>query len=184
MTRQAYQVTVTDKANLAACRVIKFGLNKYNQEKAGYAGARSLSVLVSEDVSSEAVGGLLGRTSLGKFFIDLLFLPRGLRGNGIATRIIEQAEAEARRRGCSAAVLYTISFQAPGFYERRGYRVLGRIECQQPGHTRLCMTKQLLLGKDGQISNPMRGRDIGLGRSWKADPTEFRACPVGVRSAP
>lgn len=54
-----------------------------------------------------------------------------------------EAEAEARRRGCSAAVLYTITFQAPGFYERRGYRLLGRIECQPPGHTRLWMTKSL-----------------------------------------
>ncbi len=143
MTRQAYQVVVTDKANLAAHRVIKFGLNQYNRERAGYADARSLSVLVLDAASSEVVGGLLGRTSLGIFFIDLFFLPQAFRGDRIGTQIIEQAEAEARKRGCSAAVLYTITFQAPGFYERCGYRVLGRIECQPPGHTRLCMTKQL-----------------------------------------
>jgi hypothetical protein len=53
------------------------------------------------------------------------------------------AEAEAKKRGCSTAVLYTITFQAPAFYERQGYQVLGHVECQPPGHTRLCMTKKL-----------------------------------------
>jgi len=41
------------------------------------------------------------------------------------------------------AVLYTITFQAPAFYERQRYRVLGRIECRPPGYTRLCMIKTL-----------------------------------------
>jgi ribosomal protein S18 acetylase RimI-like enzyme len=56
---------------------------------------------------------------------------------------MDKAEEEARSRGCSAAVLYTITFQAPGFYERNGCQVLGRIEYLPPGHARLCMTKRL-----------------------------------------
>jgi hypothetical protein len=53
------------------------------------------------------------------------------------------AEAEAKPRGYSAAVLYTITFQAPGFYERLGYQVLGRIEMSATGYSRVCMTKRL-----------------------------------------
>jgi len=30
------------------------------------------------------------------------------------------------------------TFQAPDFYERLGYRILGQIECRSRGHTRLC----------------------------------------------
>jgi hypothetical protein len=30
--------------------------------------------------------------------------------------MMAMAEEKARRRGCRAGVLYTISFQAPGFY--------------------------------------------------------------------
>lgn len=143
MIKHTHQLIVTDKANPNAQRVIRDGLSQYNREMAGYVDTGNLSVLVSDSNTGRVIGGLLGRTSLGLLFIDLLFLPEALRGDGIGTRIIEQAEAEARKRGCSAAVLYTITFQAPGFYERRGYRVLGRIECQPPGHTRLCMTKSL-----------------------------------------
>jgi GNAT superfamily N-acetyltransferase len=138
-----YQLVVTDKPGSDSTRVIKAGLSQYNHEKAGYTDSRTLSVLVMDANSQAVVGGLLGRTSLGLFFVDLFFLPPALRGAGIGTRIIEAAEAEARRRACTAAVLYTITFQAPSFYERCGYRLLGPIECQPPGHTRLCMTKSL-----------------------------------------
>ncbi|MEJ0066742.1 MAG: hypothetical protein WDM85_16100 [Caulobacteraceae bacterium] len=62
---------------------------------------------------------------------------------GLGAEVMRKAEAEAVRRGCTAAVLYTITFQAPGFYARLGYRELGRIECDPPGQTRVCMTKRL-----------------------------------------
>lgn len=139
MTEKTNQVIVTDKADPNAQRVIRAGLSQYNQEMAGYNDVRSLSVLVS--ASGKVIGGMLGRTSLGLFFIDLFFLPKALRGNGVGSEVIRHAEAEAKERGCSTAVLYTITFQAPGFYERNGYRVLGRVECPPPGHTRLCMIK-------------------------------------------
>jgi GNAT superfamily N-acetyltransferase len=143
MTEKTNEVIVTDKTDPNAQRVIRVGLSQYNREMAGYNDARTLSVLVSDPDSGKVIGGLLGRTSLGLFFIDLFFLPRALRGNGVGSEVIRRAEAEAKERGCSTAVLYTITFQAPGFYERNGYRVLGRVECQPPGHTRFCMTKTL-----------------------------------------
>jgi GNAT superfamily N-acetyltransferase len=142
MTESTHQVIVSDKPNLAAARVISGGLSRYNREMAGYNDARKLSVLVCENGSDKVIGGLLGRTSLGMFFVDLFFLPKSHRGRGVGTRVIEYAEAEAKKRGCSTAVLYTITFQAPAFYERQGYQVLGHVECQPPGHTRLCMTKK------------------------------------------
>jgi hypothetical protein len=56
---------------------------------------------------------------------------------------LRQAEDEGRRRGCRAGVLYTISFQAPGFYARHGWRVFGEIPCDPPGTSRVFMTKDL-----------------------------------------
>jgi hypothetical protein len=40
-------------------------------------------------------------------------------------------------------MLVTISFQAPGFYERHGYRSFGAIESGPPGTRRIFMTKTL-----------------------------------------
>src|SRR5689334_11688508 len=42
-----------------------------------------------------------------------------------------------------SAVLYTISFQAPGFYERNGWRRFGEIPSDPPGTSRIFMTKEL-----------------------------------------
>jgi len=136
-------LTVTDTPSERAKEVIEGGLNGYNAEQAGYWDWRGLAVLVSDPGTSEVLGGLLGRTSLGLLFIDLVFLPDSLRDHGLGGRILEMAEAEGRERGCRRAVLYTISFQAPGFYERRGWREFGRIPCEPPGTARVFMTKEL-----------------------------------------
>jgi GNAT superfamily N-acetyltransferase len=136
-------LTLTDAPDERAQAVIRGGLTEYNTEQAGYRDSRPLAVLLSDPERGEVIGGLLGRTSMGLLFVDLFFLPEGLRKNRIGTQITTMAEDEAKRRGCSRAVLFTVTFQAPGFYERQGYQVLGRIECDPPGHTRICMTKRL-----------------------------------------
>src|ERR1041385_6310071 len=125
-------LTLTDAPDPTAAAAIEAGLGQFNEEKAGYKDWRPLAVLVSDADTNEVIAGLLGRTSLGLLFIDIFFLPESLRGKGLGSEIMRQAEEEAGRRGCSACVLYTISFQAPAFYERHGYRVFGRIGCQPP----------------------------------------------------
>jgi len=138
------KLLLTDAPDSEARRIIDDGLSGHNVEHAGYWDTRPLAVLVQDPESGRTLGGLLGRTSLGLLFVDLVFLPAALRGRDIGSRILRIAEEEALRRGCRAAVLYTISFQAPGFYERHGWREFGRIDCDPPGTARVFMTKTLL----------------------------------------
>ena len=137
------KLILTDAPDERAQKIIRGGLSEYNLGQAGYRDARPLAILVSDPQTEEVVGGLLGRTSMGLLFIDLFFLPASLRRLGLGGRVIRAAEEEALRRGCSRAILFTVTFQAPGFYERQGYQALGRIECDPPGHTRICMIKKL-----------------------------------------
>ena len=137
-------VTLTDVPSAEAQAVIGDGLRRYSTEQAGYHDGRSLAVLVSDPATHAVVGGLLGRTSLGLLFVDLFFLPADLRGQRLGSDVLAKAEDEAKRRGCRASVLYTISFQAPGFYERHGYRAFGTIPCDPPGTSRVFMVKDLV----------------------------------------
>jgi GNAT superfamily N-acetyltransferase len=137
------RLTLTDAPGDGAQAAIRDGLSAYNLKQAGYRDVRPLAVLVSDPETQEVIGGLLGRTSMGLLFIDVFFLPESMRKHGLGSRVIRMAEAEAGRRGCTRAVLSTVTFQAPGFYERQGYEVLGRVECDPPGHTRVFMTKRL-----------------------------------------
>jgi GNAT superfamily N-acetyltransferase len=145
MSKIALQLT--DAPSDEALRVIEEGLDDYNAERAGYRDWRPLAIIAREPGSERIAGGLLGRTSLGLFFINLVFLPKELRSGGLGTTILSMAEEEAARRGCHSAVLYTISFQAPGFYERHGWREMGRIPCDPAGTFRIFMTKALMATK-------------------------------------
>lgn len=136
-------VTVTDAPDPQAHAVIEAGLRRFNTGQSGIDDSRLLDVIARDPQTQRVVGGLTGRTSLGLLFIDLFFLPEDLRGQGLGGRMLRLAEDEARRRGCRAAVLYTISFQAPGFYEGHGYRVFGEVGCDPPGTSRIFMTKAL-----------------------------------------
>jgi GNAT superfamily N-acetyltransferase len=75
--------------------------------------------------------------------VERFFLPEHLRRDRLGSRILAMAENEGRQRGCTRAVLSTVHFQAPGFYQKQGWEVAARIDCEPPGHTRFYMTKKL-----------------------------------------
>jgi GNAT superfamily N-acetyltransferase len=137
------EFVVTDMPEAENVRLISEGLEQFNVRQSGTEDRRSLAVLVMESETKRVVGGLTGRTSLGLLFVDLFHLPQKLRGLGIGSEVLRRAEDEGRRRGCRTAVVYTISFQAPGFYERNGWRVFGEIPCDPPGTSRVFLTKDL-----------------------------------------
>ncbi|TAL87227.1 MAG: GNAT family N-acetyltransferase [Rhodanobacter sp.] len=136
-------IVVTELVSEQVLRVIGGGLDSFNDEVTGYADRRPLAVIVKDPESGDVLGGATGRTSLGLLFLDLFYLPTSLRGEGLGRRVLEMFENEGRKRGCRAAVLYTISFQAPGFYQRHGWRVFGEIACEPAGTRRVFMTKAL-----------------------------------------
>ncbi len=135
------EITVSGQPEPDADRVLSAWLNGYNDAIVGYTDRAPLYVLVKDPATGEILGGLSGRTSLGLMFIDLVYLPEAVRGADIGTRMLALAEAEACRRGCRAGVLYTISFQAPGFYQHMGWRIFGEVPCDPPGASRIFLTK-------------------------------------------
>ncbi|MCU1001962.1 GNAT family N-acetyltransferase [Stenotrophomonas maltophilia] len=137
------EIAVTDEPSDEALDLIGSGLDQFNLDAAGYADRRTLAVLVTDPASGRVVGGLTGRTSLGLWFVDLFHLPPAYRGNGLGSRVLKAAEDEARRRGCRSGVLYTISFQAPDFYVKQGWAVLGEVPCDPPGTRRIFLSKDL-----------------------------------------
>ncbi|MFI5399868.1 MAG: GNAT family N-acetyltransferase [SAR324 cluster bacterium] len=136
-------VTLTDINDDAAASVVRQGLKEYNTQQVGYWDGKPLNVLVSDSETGKVIGGMLGLTSLGLYFVNVFFLPEALRGGGLGSRMLRMGESEARQRGCEQVVLYTLTFQAPGFYERHGYREFGRIRSGPPGTARIWMTKAL-----------------------------------------
>lgn len=119
------------------------GLNTFNDQITGSNDRIPLTVIVRDPDTNEALGGIIGRSSLGLAFLDLFHLPDVLRGSGLGTEVLRMFEEEALRRGCRSAVLYTISFQAPGFYEKNGWIRFGEVACEPEGASRVFMSKKL-----------------------------------------
>lgn len=139
----AVSLQLTDIEQPAARDLISRRLGEFNHAMTGRSDTAALDVYVTDRATGEVVGGLTGRTSLGLFFIDLFYLPESLRGGGFGSRLLREAEAEAKRRGCARAVLYTITFQAPDFYRKHGYEAFGEVPCEPEGTARVFMVKTL-----------------------------------------
>ncbi|MBI1777834.1 MAG: GNAT family N-acetyltransferase [Proteobacteria bacterium] len=140
---QVPRISIADRITPPLRAAIEDGLADYNKERVGHIDSWPLAITLCDPATGEPVGGLLGRTSLGLLFVDLLFLPKSARGRGIGRRIMALAEAEAKRRHCTMAVLYTMTFQAPEFYAELGYEAFGRVEPDPPGQARIYMRKRL-----------------------------------------
>jgi GNAT superfamily N-acetyltransferase len=98
--------------------------------------------LVIEGPEGKPLGGLWGRTSFRWLYIELLAVPRSLRGRGLGTDILRRAEGEARRRGCIGAWLDTLTRDSRRLYERCGFKVFGEIPDYPPGNSRTFMMKR------------------------------------------
>ncbi|MFE2949098.1 GNAT family N-acetyltransferase [Embleya sp. NPDC059267] len=137
------ELVVTDAPTPADITVISDALDRFNIEHTGIADRKALAVLVRDPETHRVVGGLTGRRAGGVFVVDLWPRPRGLRGRGVGRARRRRAAPAPHARGCRTAVLYTITFQAPGFYRKQGWKLLGEVPCDPPGAGRVFMTKEL-----------------------------------------
>ncbi|CAI1957162.1 GNAT family N-acetyltransferase [Serratia nevei] len=136
-------IEISDRVTPEITSCIAEGLDRFNDQQIGYGDRLPLAVVVKDPESGDVLGGITGRSSLGLLFLDLFYLPEALRGAGLGSELLRRFEQEGRRRGCLSAVLYTISFQAPDFYQRHGWQRMGEVPCLPPGTSRIFMSKTL-----------------------------------------
>jgi GNAT superfamily N-acetyltransferase len=80
-------------------------------------------------------------TGFDWLFVQWLWVAEPYRKQGIGSRLLARAEAAARDAHCRASYVDTFTFQAPKFYERRGYREFARLNDYPPGHARIWLAK-------------------------------------------
>ena len=114
----------------------------HNYGRAGASDGRGLACFVRDD-AGQIIAGISGYTWAGMAEIEFLWVDDSLRGQGVGSRLLEAVETEARQRGCVLVITSTYSFQAPEFYQRHGYEVVGKIEECPPGHENYWLRKSL-----------------------------------------
>jgi GNAT superfamily N-acetyltransferase len=138
-------VQIALKTEFAAedVEAIRNGLILSNREASGRAAGYHPFVLHVLDGTGQAVGGASGHGSFDWLFLELLYVPKQLRGQGIGTRLMQHVEDFAIERGLTGVWLDTFSFQARPFYEKLGYSVFGTLDDHPIGGQRFFLRKRL-----------------------------------------
>ena len=126
----------------AVSRELWKGLVKFNRQKAG--PLRYVRTVLSvRNGEGRLLGGLILQSYWRESYIELLWLSERARKSGFGTLLLKEAERRARRRGSHLIHLNTFSFQAPGFYEKHGYRRFGSMSGSPRGESRHFYVKRL-----------------------------------------
>ena len=137
-----YTITFESAPAPEEVAVVRAGLAAYNREHAGDDDYQPFALFV-RDAAGATLGGLLGATYWGWLVVEILWIAEHVRGRGWGRQMLRAAERIAIERGCHAAHLDTMSFQARSFYEQYGYTVFGVLEDLPRGHQRYFMRKEL-----------------------------------------
>lgn len=126
-----------------AMKRIYEGLGQNIIEKTGMSElGRPLRILMNDE-NNEVVGGVVGDMFGGWIYISLLWIEKSIRGMGYGMKLMQMAEKEAIKSGCSHMHLDTHSFEARPFYEKLGFKVFSKLDDYPPGFSKFFLKKDL-----------------------------------------
>ena len=122
-------------------KVLKFGLNCYNESIVGKLDKEKVASFV-EDKSGDIRGGILGEIKWGWLYVEGLWIDSSCRKKGWGAKLLSTLEKYAQSKGVVNYRLETTSFQALGFYQKAGYCVFAELPDMPPGHTSYFLKKR------------------------------------------
>jgi GNAT superfamily N-acetyltransferase len=102
-----------------------------------------VGLFITDPKTKKISGGLTGYGGYDWMFVQFLFVPEELRGQGVGTKLMERAEEWARAEALIGIWIDTFEFQARGFYEKLGFTLFGTIEDHPVGSRRYFLQKRL-----------------------------------------
>jgi GNAT superfamily N-acetyltransferase len=79
--------------------------------------------LLIKDGDSQVLGGATGHTMYEYLFIEWLWIHRSHRDKGWGSDLLYAAENLGKERNCNFSCLFTMSWEALPFYQKRGYQI-------------------------------------------------------------
>ena len=139
---QASDFVVEDRPTAHDLEFLEDQIDRHNMTQTGAFDYRPLAIFVRNE-RQEIIAGVSGYTWAGMYELQFVWVHADARKQGYGRRLLQSAEQEARARGCAIVILGTYSFQAPAFYQKLGYAVVGRIDDCPPSHANYYLKKPL-----------------------------------------
>jgi ribosomal protein S18 acetylase RimI-like enzyme len=115
---------------------------EFNSKATGRFDGESFSA-TRRDESGVIRAGISGYTWGGCCYVAFLWVEERERGNGLGTALLLAVEEHARAKDCVVLFVSSHSFQSPGFYERKGYKLQAVVHDHPVGHTNMFFAKRL-----------------------------------------
>lgn len=135
------KVEIFNQENTEVFETLVSGVRDYNRASLGSEKPEPLSVIL-RDEQDAIIAGVTGQTIYKHFLVTAVWADSSLRNQGLGRKVMELAETEAQKRGCIAAQVDTLSIQAPDFYKKLGFKVMGKIPGLTLDHDRYFFIKE------------------------------------------
>lgn len=122
---------------------VNLKLEEFNNKAVGPDNHELLNI-VEYDENKNVIAGLLGGTYWGWMHLDILWVDEKHRKSGIGSKLLKAAEAEAVRRGCHSVHVDTMSWQAPEFYKKHGYKIIAELNDIPTGNKKFHLIKDII----------------------------------------
>lgn len=136
------ELTTTPTAEDA--KTISEGLINSNREIIGHQASPNAVLefsVFARNGNGKVTAGLRASCLWNVLHIELVWVSRNARGNGMGTALVEKAESYALEHGFEQVLIETTSWQAKPFYEKLGYKVIATLADYPKGHSMYLMQK-------------------------------------------
>lgn len=104
----------SEEQNKELCQLLR----KYNQQ---YLGTyKNYNYHIEEN--GKIIAGITGKNKMDTLEVEYLCVDEAYRGQGLGSKLLRHVENLAMQDGIKHVLLFTYSFQAPGFYKAMGYK--------------------------------------------------------------
>ncbi len=101
--------------------------------------------IFARDGEDNVIGGVIAKAWITwKWLeIDILWVDEPYRSQKLGSKLMDEMEQLGRENGCTRSRVSTWSFQAPEFYQKRGYEIYGELHDFPEGITDYRLWKNL-----------------------------------------
>lgn len=119
--------TINGKPSVEDQKIMIDGLLAYHASKGHPRKTENYSVIL-KDKNNKILGLVIVSFLWTGMHIDSLWIDEQVRNQDWGSKLMKLVETEAIKRGCTISYTDTFTWQAPGFYEKLGYKLYGKLE--------------------------------------------------------
>jgi ribosomal protein S18 acetylase RimI-like enzyme len=117
-------------------------LDSHNRLATGRHDSQGLGFVI-RDGAGRTIGAATGYSWAATCELKQMWIDEAYRGRGYAWQLLNAFVAEAVRRGVRLIWVQSYDFQAPGMYEKAGFKRMASFAGWPEGHANVILCKQL-----------------------------------------